>query len=252
MILQPPCSDWRVREKLRAMSPILWINRDADLDRRRRMESQQREYGLESRRVTAVDGRSAERVSRYLLGDPPPCMTTPEVACTLSHLLAIETFLADEETEFAVICEDDVDFEPVKYWPFRFLDLLAALPGDWDCVQLTIVGADALNPRLHRRVAYECSACAYVIRRSYAARLRQLLARGDRYDLSLSPVRPYADHLIYELGTTYSIPAFLHSAQLGSTIHSTHVWLSDCCEETMRNWWKTEGLHASPSELLFV
>jgi GR25 family glycosyltransferase involved in LPS biosynthesis len=245
-------SNWHLREKLRGMSPLLWINRDSDLDRRRRMESQQSEYGLEAHRIAAVDGRSTERVSQYVRGDPPSCMTASEVACTLSHLLAIDKFLESDDADFAVICEDDVDFEPVKYWPFRFADLLAALPSDWDCVQLTIVSMDGLNPRLHRRKAYECSACAYVIRRGYAARLRQLLLRGGQYDLSISPVPAFADHLIYGVGTTYSIPVFLHRAAFGSTIHSTHVWLSDCCEEALLDWWKTEGVRANPAELLSV
>jgi hypothetical protein len=248
--------------KLAGLTPLLWINLDASVARRERMESQLRAHGLQSRRIPAVDGRRTDVPGRFLAGVPARRFpNAAEIGCTLSHLRAIDTFVReyDRDCDFAVVCEDDVDFSPASHWPFEFADVLAALPGDWDCLQLAIsTAADDVKGWLHRREPSEYCACAYVIRRRYAERLVGWLACDEGWDLTrLKLDHRFAhciDHFLYAHGVTYSMPLLSYAHDLPSTIQEEAL-LTDVALRTARaigRWWQTDGRHMTARELLAV
>jgi GR25 family glycosyltransferase involved in LPS biosynthesis len=240
------------------LSPLFWVNLDASVDRRERMQSQLRAYGIEGRRIAAVDGRQSEAVAKALCGKPPPHKYNPaELGCTLSHLIAIDAFVHDCGSEYAIVCEDDVDFGMASYWPFRFSDVLAALPSDWECLQMAVSTADDyINGSLHRREPTECSACAYAIRRPYAERLIQRLACEGKYDLGKLPMdHRYAhciDVFLYREGVTYCIPLLGYDHNLKSTIQVEPILIDIGTRSStvLRSWWETDGAHKTAAELL--
>jgi hypothetical protein len=246
------------KRKLHGLSPLLWINLDSSVERRARMESELVAWGIEGRRIAAVDGRQGDAVSKFLHGEKPARKHNPaELGCTLSHLRAIDTFLRDDRREFAVICEDDIDFGLANYWPFRFEDVIRALPSDWECLQLAIsTAAEHVTSWLHPRESSEYCACAYAIRRPYAERLMQLAGHGGKYDLSkLALDHHYGhciDHFLYERGVTYSIPLLTYHHALPSTIQVETVmaYVAIRSSNAICAWWKTEGMHMDATELL--
>ena len=93
---------------------ILCINLPAATERRAAVEEQARRLGLEVQFVEAVAGKD--------LPENPPAydrkgrakiytydLSPNEIACTLSHIKAMETFLASG-ADYAVIMEDDIVF----------------------------------------------------------------------------------------------------------------------------------------------
>ena len=92
------------------------INLRSATERRAAVEEQARRLGIEVQFVEAVVGKELPaEVSAYDKRDRARTHTydlSPnEIACTLSHIKAMEAFLASG-AEYAVIMEDDIIFEP--------------------------------------------------------------------------------------------------------------------------------------------
>lgn len=115
------------------------INLERSADRLARVKKQLTKLDLSWQRVEAVDGKqlTSEQWSkvdqaRYLRahGKKP---TAGEVGCYLSHLRALETFLASDHTH-ALILEDDIT--PPDALP-GLLQTLLTCAEDWDMVHLS-------------------------------------------------------------------------------------------------------------------
>ena len=99
--------------------PIYCINLAASADRRRRMERRLRHHNLLSRTSFVPAVASA---------DLPPGSGGAERAIFLSHVAALEAFLADEPdgSRGAIVCEDDVLLH--DEWHVRLAAVLDNLP----------------------------------------------------------------------------------------------------------------------------
>jgi len=152
-------------------------------------------------------------------------------------------WLETSDSDYAIFCEDDLDIETVKYWPFTWREFYSYIPYDWDVVQLAVINPRKLLGNLHPRLVDDFSTAAYMINRRYAEKLISLHVRGDKYKLDngVRP-RPVADDLIYNAGKTYAIPVFVYKIDLGSSIHPEHV---DAFHTGSRNgllgWWQNES-----------
>jgi GR25 family glycosyltransferase involved in LPS biosynthesis len=111
--------------------------------RRSRMEKALSERRIRHRFVDAVDGDDAAAVRAGFLCDPSlvPRIYKPrnkpisnhELACTLSHMLAIRR-AHESGLRQVVICEDDVEFGDVEAG--EIAGILAAMPADAAYIQL--------------------------------------------------------------------------------------------------------------------
>lgn len=97
------------------MTTVYVINLARSPDRLERISRELGSAGIPFERVEAVDSRSMDEAawkSRYDAGKNKQSYLAPlsggEIACMLSHRLAWERFLGDEEASGAVILEDDV------------------------------------------------------------------------------------------------------------------------------------------------
>ena len=89
----------------------LCINLPRAEDRRRAIQAQALKHGLDIQLVTAIAGEDLPaEVPEYDRAARRRChnhdLTPNEIACTLSHIKALKTFLASD-AEYAVIMEDD-------------------------------------------------------------------------------------------------------------------------------------------------
>jgi hypothetical protein len=229
--------------KLKGICPIYYLNLDGQPERRQNVETQFEYWEIENyERISAYDGRSDD-LSHILVGRYPE-ISSGEVGCVTSHLKAIRHWLDTSDSDHAIFCEDDVDLEPVKYWPFNWKEFYSYIPYDWDVIQLAVINPRKLLGNLHPRLVDDFSTAAYMINRRYAEKLMHFHVKGvDKYKLD-NGVRPraVADDLIYNAGKTYSIPVFVYRLDLGSTIHPEHV---DAFHTGSRNglmeWWQNES-----------
>lgn len=211
------------------------INLDRSPDRLDRISGQLARAGLSFERVPAIDGRAldltrtdgplARRVDHdYWRKYHHRAMLPAEVGCYLSHLNALDMFLASGG-DTALILEDDAEIP-------RTLDSLLAellhLRNEWDIVKLHArhpgpqVWRHALGDHgwLTSYITDHAGATAYLLNRKAAARLKaymlparlpydHLFHRGFAHGLrvrgvSPSPIRPSDLHSIIESDRGYA------------------------------------------------
>jgi len=212
---------------LLGLPPLYYINLDRRVDRRQHMETMLSSAGIEGTRISATDGSQP-------LGDLIDMpngfsirLTPNEMACTISHLRAIHTWLTTSDSDCALICEDDLSFETVEHWPFTWTDLTDSLPYYWEIIQLSIIylPGQEMIVNLHPRTVYDFGAACYLIKRSYAERLMSYywVANKWKLDYPLS-VGLTSEEAVYRPGSCLSIPLFTFSNAFGSNIQTVdHV-----------------------------
>ncbi|MDR2098493.1 MAG: glycosyltransferase family 25 protein [Rickettsiales bacterium] len=171
---------------------ILVINLDRSPERMREMEARLRRLGLRYTRVPAVDGRQASFTKRevdawkYSLAHGK-LITPSEVACYISHYSAIRAFAENPRKKFALILEDDMEFDG------DFADVVAALLKNhsWDMVKLNgnhaggnvSVARITSGRRLVANAFHQSKAGAYLINkkaaRSYARKMLPMFVPLD-------------------------------------------------------------------------
>jgi GR25 family glycosyltransferase involved in LPS biosynthesis len=233
--------------KLKNLPPIYYLNLDDQPERKDYMEEQFKYWSIENyTRISAYDGRNDD-LSDIIKGKYPDNMTTSEIGCTTSHLKAIKHWYETSDSPYAIIMEDDVNFQTVKFWNFTWQDFVSKIPYDWDVVQLAIISTGNIHVRIHKRFVNDFSTAAYMITRHHAEKLLKFHVRGDKYKLDQG-VRPraVADDLIYNSGNTYAIPIFLYKIELGSSIHPEHIDIFHKANyEGLLKFWENQGYDLS-------
>jgi len=238
--------------KLNYIPPIYYVNLDDQTDRKKYVEDHFKYWGIENyTRISGYDGREDD-LSDIIKGRYPERMTSGEVGCTTSHLKAIKHWYDTSDSQYALIMEDDIDLELVKFWNFSWNEVMANLPYDWDVVQLAIICTGSIHVKLHRRFVNDFSTACYLINRHHAEKLIKFHVRGDKYKLDNgAKPRAVADDLIYNSGVTYAMPLFLYKLEMGSSIHPEHV---DAIHKGNRdgqyNWWQQEGINFNIKDLM--
>lgn len=213
-----------IKKKLKGIGPILWINLDTETDRQKHMNELFDSYDIPNTRISAIDARGNNDVSDLLVGKFPDLITQGELGCTMSHLKAIKHFYYETDLESIIICEDDIVFDTVPYWPFTWNRFLSSVPYDWDVLQCAITSTKNLRANLHPRVINDFCAAFYVISRHHAAKIIKNHIRDDKYrlDQKIKP-RATSEEIIYNSGVTYSMPLFTYRYDFDSGIHQDHI-----------------------------
>jgi hypothetical protein len=239
--------------KLNGFAPVYYLNLDGQPERKEYMEEQFAYWGVENyTRISAYDGRNDD-LSDIIQGKYPDGMSSGEIGCVTSHLKAIKHWLDTSDTQYAIICEDDLSMEPVKYWPFTWAQFIANIPYAWDVVQLAIINPGQVHMNIHNRFVNDFSTACYIITRHHATKLVKNHIRGDKYKLD-NGVKPraVADDLIYNSGLTFSIPIFHYKIELGSSIHPDHIEVFHRqSHDGILNFWINEANKMDKPDTLF-
>ena len=221
---QPVTDKNKSAYKLKNFGPVYCINLDGQPERWEYMENQFKYWEVDNyTRISAYDGRDDD-LSDIIKGKYPENMSSGEVGCTTSHLKAMKHYLETSDSPYAIMMEDDCSLDLVHFWNFKWNELYAHFPYDYDVVQLAIICTGDIHVRLHKRFVNDFSTACYVISRYHAEKLVRLHCRSDKYklDQGVKP-RPGADDLIYNSGNSFAIPLLVYKFELGSSIHPVHV-----------------------------
>lgn len=114
-------------EKINFIDKILWINLDRAEKRRKNIESKLELIDINNIRISAIDGMN--NLDKYLDNNIQfeRKLSNYEIACTLSHLKAIN-YLENEIGEYFMICEDDISFSNLKYFKNDLEDIISNAP----------------------------------------------------------------------------------------------------------------------------
>ena len=213
-----------IKKKLKGMGPVLWINLDTETDRQEHMNSLFDYYEIKNTRISAIDARGDNDATEFLHGRFPELITPGELGCTMSHLKAIKHFYYETDLDYIIICEDDIVFDTVEYWPFTWSGFMSSVPYDWDVLQCSITSTKNLRANLHPRLINDFCAAFYIITRHHAEKLIKHHVKGDKYrlDQKIKP-RATSEEIIYNSGRTYSIPMFTYRYDFDSGIHQDHI-----------------------------
>ena len=240
---QPVTDKNKSAYKLKNFGPVYCINLDGQPERWEYMENQFKYWEVDDyTRISAYDGRDDD-LSDIIKGKYPENMSSGEVGCTTSHLKAMKHYLETSDSPYAIMMEDDCSLDLVRFWNFKWNELYAHFPYDYDVVQLAIICTGDIHVRLHKRFVNDFSTACYVISRYHAEKLVRLHCRGDKYklDQGVKP-RPVADDLIYNSGLTFATPLLLYRIQLGSSIHPEHVdAFHKNSHDGILNFWQQQG-----------
>jgi GR25 family glycosyltransferase involved in LPS biosynthesis len=238
--------------KLKNIGPIYYLNLDGQPERKEYMEGQFKYWGIENyTRISAYDGRDDD-LSDIIKGRYPDNMTSGEIGCTTSHLKAIKYWMETSDSPYAIIMEDDVDLQIVKFWNFTWNEFISKIPYDYDVIQLAIICTGDLHVKLHKRFVNDFSTAAYMITRHHAEKLIKHHVRNNKYKLD-NGVKPraVADDLIYNSGNTFSIPLFLYRIALGSSIHPEHIDVFHrASHDGLYKFWEVQGSDMKIEDLM--
>ena len=238
--------------KLKNIGPIYYLNLDGQSERKEYMEEQFKYWEIENyERISAFDGRDDD-LSDIIKGRYPENMTSGEIGCTTSHLKAIKHWYETSDSPYAIIMEDDVDLQIVRFWNFTWADFASKVPYDWDVVQLAIICTGNLHVKLHKRFVNDFSTACYMITRHHAEKLLKFHVRDGKYklDQGIKP-RAVADDLIYNSGNTFSIPLFLYRIELGSSIHPEHIDVFHrASHDGLFEFWEKQGYEMGINDLM--
>lgn len=207
--------------KLEGLGPIYVINLDRHADRKDYMANQFKDHGVSNYEfMNAVDG-SKDNLDDVIKLDQIP-ITKAELGCTLSHLKVIKHWLDTNDSSHAVIMEDDISFETVKYWKFTWENFLKNVRSNFDILQLSIIHNHHINTNLHIREAADWSTGCYVISRPWAEKLIEKHYVDGKFNLYTSKLS-VADVLVYYGAKAYGAPLFVTNINFESSINETHI-----------------------------
>ena len=137
-------------------------------------------------------------------------------------LNAINKF-SETNYEYALILEDDVSLEYVKYWNKNISDIINEAPKGWEIIMLNYMSSTPIR-NLYELNKDISSTQAYIINNKAAKKFINKYYINFQYDLTEYD-NYVADNFIFNIFKTYcyKYPYFTYPTNNDSTIHSDHL-----------------------------
>jgi GR25 family glycosyltransferase involved in LPS biosynthesis len=197
---------------------------------------------INNKRIPAVDGKLLPKSKIYSqLDNIDYSRTVIEYACLLSHLNAIKTFNLSKHN-IALILEDDISLEYLKYWNESICDIIYNAPEDWEVIMLNYQAFYYLNDTytLNYKGRVSC-AQAYLINKRGSNKLINILFKNNKYVLTNCNIHT-ADNYIFCILKTYiyKYPYFTYPTENDSTIHTSHLDFHKYGKDLAFHSWKNK------------
>ena len=221
-------------EKLKLINnidKIYWINMENSKNRKKLMEKILNKIDIQNERFIAYDGSINLNINSqyfYAKNGIYPNFNNKEYAILLSHLSVIEKYCMTNKNEnkynIALICEDDLSLDFIKYWNKDLKTIINEAPNDWDIIMLGYFSVYIDNKPLYKKWNNEWSAISYLVNHiGINKKLNNLKQNNlwvcDENDLMVS------DHYIFSKFNTYvyKYPYFTFPDNNNSTLHEDHL-----------------------------
>jgi GR25 family glycosyltransferase involved in LPS biosynthesis len=217
-----------IKKYFDAIDIIYWINLDRADNRRKNMTEMLKNLPVKNERISAIDGKKISLQELLIFFTKRENIENQlnryEYGCLLSHLNAIKQF-SETDYKYALIFEDDVSLEYVKYWNKKISDIINEAPNDWEIIMLNYISNKTPEDLYELNINENFfSAQAYIINNTAAKKFINKYYINFKYDLT--EFNKYAaDVFIFSLIKTYcyKYPYFTYSVDNDSTIHSDHL-----------------------------
>jgi GR25 family glycosyltransferase involved in LPS biosynthesis len=205
---------------------IYWINLDRSKDRYNNVVKILKNISIKNIRIKAVDGKfDSDDMIYNRINTIQKYRSKIEYACLLSHLDTIREF-SKSSYKTALILEDDISMDFVKYWNKSIKDIINNAPKDWEIIMLNYNsdGSIKLNDLYTLNNGDIWCAGAYIINKNSAVKFINNIFKDGKYTLDVNKKHTADNYLFTNLKTyTYKYPYFTYPDNNDSTIHSENL-----------------------------
>lgn len=221
-----------ILKKFYNINPIIyWINLEKSVDRKQCMLQQLSKNKFHKRIEGIIEPEFNFNIK---------LSSKNEAACLNSHMKAMKESLDDNFYDFAIICEDDINFRNMELFYERIFYYIKTAPKDWDILQLFNINLSLLNTNVKstdlltwsKWKSSNYSTMIYIVKKQA---IKNILSKFDKYNFKKQ--RSIADDFIYRYVKTYSVklPYFLENVEFNSEIHVDHIPMHIKYNECIKN-----------------
>lgn len=246
--------------KFENFPPVYCVSLSDSFDRRNYMKGQLDALGVyDVTYVECYDGRTVDfRETGLVTGDHIDMVSPGAIATTISHIKAIKYWLDNSDSQYAIICEDDMIFYTSNFWNFTWNDFMKILPENWECIQLSLIrenfNFNHSDFVIKQKSGFDWSAGCYLLnRKSGMDIINDYVLSDGRYDLTVKKQRtcmPDPESIIYGPSfhnyKIYVFPMFVENVIFSSTFYPYFIEtkIKNSQYESSINvyeWWKQNG-----------
>lgn len=220
-----------INKNLNYVNYICWINLDRSIDRNKYMKNILKDINISNYRISAVDGKENNLIELYKKNISRTNITNYEIACTLSHIKAIN-FLNNIEGEYFMICEDDISFENILIFKNSLKEIIEDAP-KFDILLIYKTYLQELKNKYEKwidHLVYEpqinhiCGTVCYIISKKGIEKFIKNNKYIDNLNFIINNSIEVADiHLFKDLETYVYKYNFITTKLETSTIHGEHL-----------------------------
>jgi GR25 family glycosyltransferase involved in LPS biosynthesis len=257
-----------MQNKFKGIPKIYYLNLDHRLDRNDHMISQFERWGITNYERVSASRFSTSNVEEWedLIIDKNLIQTYADRSSNLNHLKTIIDWYDNDDSEYCIIMEDDINLNLAVHWMFDWKYLMNNLPYNWDCIQFYVTSPSTIPMYLRKRLSNFYSSSCYMITRHFAKKLKYYHYDENhwfwntktnsydkgKYKLFINnkdlriPEYEYGttELFIYDLGLTYSLPIFNLNRKFSSDASATDSnaeIMENLSSESIFSWWVRES-----------
>ena len=191
------------------------------------MENILKNIKINNSRISAIDGR-IEDLSNYK-NLAKSSMSNYEIACTLSHIKAIN-YLSTIYGNYFLVLEDDISFENIKYFTTDLKTIILNAPSfDILLIGKTQLRSFSSNP-IYSHYSGEYGAFSYVISKKGVDKLISYAKYINQTNFNINKPLCVSELFIFNNLNTYIYKYnYISTQDLDSDIHQSHIpWHRKC------------------------
>lgn len=214
-----------LNEKINGIDGIVWINLERSLDRREKMEKLLENINVPNERINAIDGKIYDFSYLFDKIKMKSGLSNYEVACTLSHIKAINK-LKNKEGKYFMICEDDINFNNAHYFNHDLKKIIDESP-HFDILSICKIYHHTL-PKLYNIWEKKIMGTGcYLITKEAVNKIcvmAEYNETNDTFNFNTNEMFTVADVFIYKLVNTIAYKYnYVCINNIDSTIHTNHI-----------------------------
>jgi len=222
-----------INDKINYIDYIAWINLDRSHSRYQKMIELLKYLNIKNSKISAIDGKT-EDLNEYKKNNN---MTNYEIACCLSHIKAI-SYLKDIDGNYFMICEDDINFNNVKYFTINLEKIIKDAPKDFDILIINKTSYfiyDNIYTLLNSKLQKTWGAVCYIITKNAINKFNNI-ALYENNKFKINKNLEVSDIFIYKYLNTYVYKYnFIATNDEDSEIHSYHLDFHRNCSNIALN-----------------
>ena len=217
--------DKELNDKINFIDHIVWINLDRSKDRKAHMENLLKDLIISNTRISAIDGNRDDVFS--MINPIETDRTKSEIACTLSHIKAIN-YLKNMKGNYFLVCEDDISFENITLIDSNLEKIIKESP-PFDILLISKIYTNNLY-QLHTNWNEEAnknnmiwSTASYIISRKGIENICNKVTYNNIFRFNINYIH-VADLFLYKLSETYVYKYnFISTINKDSNIHENQL-----------------------------